>query len=65
MIAMSRPAWPKLVVAFAFVAAAVAFVVSGGWRLLDLEAVKAHAEALRSFTETDCFQALAWLFWSI
>jgi uncharacterized membrane protein YdjX (TVP38/TMEM64 family) len=59
MIAMSRPAWPKLVVAFAFVAAAVAFAVSGGWRLLDLEAVKAHAEALRSFTETDCFQALA------
>lgn len=59
MSATSRPAWPKLVVTLLFVAAAVAFVASGAWRLLNLDAVKTHAEALRSFTETHYLQALA------
>jgi uncharacterized membrane protein YdjX (TVP38/TMEM64 family) len=56
---MSRPGWPKLVIAFLFVATLVAFLVSGGARFLSLDAVKMHAGALRAFTETHYFQALA------
>jgi uncharacterized membrane protein YdjX (TVP38/TMEM64 family) len=55
----SRPAWPKLVVALLFVAAIAAFVASGGARLLNLDAVKMHAAALRTFADTHYFQALA------
>jgi uncharacterized membrane protein YdjX (TVP38/TMEM64 family) len=59
MTAMSRPAWPKLVVALLFVAGIVAFVASGGARFLNLDAVKMHAGALRAFAETHYLQALA------
>jgi uncharacterized membrane protein YdjX (TVP38/TMEM64 family) len=55
----SRPAWPKLVIAFVFFAALVAFVVSGGARILSLDAVKIHAGELRTFAETHYLQALA------
>jgi uncharacterized membrane protein YdjX (TVP38/TMEM64 family) len=56
---MSRPAWPKLVIAFAFAAAIAAFVAAGGWRFLSLDAVKTHAAALRGFAEAHYFEALA------
>jgi len=56
---MSRPAWPKLVVALLFVAAVVAFVASGGARFLNLDAVKMHAGALRAFAETHYLEAIA------
>jgi uncharacterized membrane protein YdjX (TVP38/TMEM64 family) len=51
--------WPKLVLTAAFVAALAAFLVSGGSRYLSLEAVKEHAAALRTFTETHYVEALA------
>lgn len=59
MSTMSRPAWPKLVVALLFVAGVVAFVASGGARFLNLDAVKMHAGGLRAFAETHYLQALA------
>jgi uncharacterized membrane protein YdjX (TVP38/TMEM64 family) len=59
MSPMSRPAWPKLVVALLFVAGVVAFVAAGGARFLNLDAVKMHAGALRAFAETHYLQALA------
>lgn len=51
--------WPKLVLLAAFVAALAAFLISGGARYLSLETVKAHAVALRTFTDAHYVEALA------
>jgi len=56
---MSRPAWPKLVIIIVFLAALIGFALSGGARLVSLDAVKMHAAALRGFTEAHYLAALA------
>ena len=49
---INRPVWPKLVIAFVFLAALAAFVASGAAHFLSLDTVKTHAGTLRAFAET-------------